>query len=72
MVIKPLDFEVDLLDCPPGFFVFEGRLCLKTEYGRCEIFNSAGETFWGGTSTNEDRHKLKVIPAGFEWREIDS
>jgi hypothetical protein len=55
-----------LIDCPPGFFIFDGSLCFKSEYkdeiGQIEVYCSSGECFWGGTHDNDARSKLIVQP----------
>lgn len=51
---------------PAGLFVFEGTLCVKTEYytdGRADAYIlSSGEYFRGGTTTPREVNKLKVTP----------
>lgn len=68
--------RVTLADCPPGPFVFEGKLGFKTEYramvldmGRLVTSRwpdaycmATGEAFWGGTTKHRDRAKLLVMP----------
>lgn len=58
-------------ECPPGLFLWGGRLNLMTEYSevtqRGEILRhaylcSSGEAFWGGTNLIEVRNALKVQP----------
>ena len=55
-----------LADAPVGLFVFNGELCLKTEYiaewGVEAYIVSSGETFWGGAKTAEERNNLDVTP----------
>lgn len=53
---------VPLNDCPPGLFIFEGILAIKTIYGNESFCVDGGETFWGGTNAQEDRNKLIVRP----------
>lgn len=64
---------VTLADCPPGLFIFEGRLFLKTEYkvevppGSGEWWPEAycadsGEFFAGGAQGHESRARLMVMP----------
>lgn len=36
MIINPEGWPCKLKDCPPGFFVWEGNLCFKTEYKAME------------------------------------
>ncbi|MDR5801148.1 hypothetical protein [Caballeronia sp. LZ001] len=63
-----LQFEQDqpcsLQDCPPGFFLFNGLLCLKSEYGgaNVEAYVESGEYFWGGAKSKEERDALIVTP----------
>lgn len=55
-----------LHDCPPGYFLFQGGLCLKSEYrldnGRLGAYCESGEVFWGGTTREKDRCALMVQP----------
>lgn len=57
--IVPDGWPVDIEECHPGFFVYEGQLCFKSEYGECEVFNSSGEYFC--------RRGIKVQPVTYEW-----
>lgn len=50
--IKPDGWPIQIEECPPGFFMYEGQLCFKSEYKTeasnyqdMEVFNSAGEYF---------------------------
>ena len=45
--IKPDGWPCTLLECPPGFFVYEDSLCFKTEYDQdiVEAYCESGETF---------------------------
>ena len=53
---------VTLGSCPPGLFLFEGSMHLKTEYGEAYVCKS-GEFFWGITTTHhEERANLMVLP----------
>lgn len=60
--------DCTLLDCPPGLFLFNGRLGFKSEYhprskDNMEVYVvESGECFWGGTSRADDRSKLVVTP----------
>lgn len=68
---------VPLIDCPPGFFLFDGEVCFKTKYATevpegsqqwwpdayCE---STGAYFWGGASSHKERAKLMVRPIDAE------
>lgn len=73
LIIKPDGWPCTLAECPPGFFVFEGWLGFKSEYGddsdKMEVFNSGGEAFWGGVSGHEARAALVVQPVVAEWEE---
>jgi len=60
-VVKPADFEMPFSECPPGFFLFKGAVCLKSEYNQ-EAYCASGEAFWGGTSDPAERAKLMVMP----------
>ncbi len=53
--------RVALRDCPPGLFECHATVGLKTQYGECYIASN-GDAFWGGTSTEEARGRLKVLP----------
>lgn len=63
-----------LAECPPGLFGFGDMVGLKDEYGTDvrdqsglqrhvpAAYNEAGEFFWGGTKTHDDRLNLIVQP----------
>lgn len=56
-----------LSNCPIGLFLFNGALCLKTEYGsndgRIDAYIvESGEFFWGGTSRPPEQRALQVSP----------
>ena len=55
-----------LIDAPVGLFIFNGKLCLKTEYytnGRVDAYIvSSGEMFWGGAKTTDELNSLEVMP----------
>lgn len=58
-------FACRLDECPPGLFLSNGCLGLKTEYrtnsGWTEAFVVAsGEAFAGGAASSEDREALMV------------
>ena len=64
--VKKYD-PVMLMDAPVGLFLYDGELCMKTEYasidGGVEAYIvSSGETFWGGVTTGWERNHLEVIP----------
>lgn len=72
LAIVPDGWECALAECRPGHFVFEGRLCFKDEYGSAgNSYNDAGEVFWGGTSTDDDRQKLVVQPVAAVWEDYE-
>lgn len=54
--------ECELRDCPVGLFLYNGELCLKTEYALDSYIVSTGEMFWGGVSNREDLAHVKVRP----------
>lgn len=67
------DEMMELRECPPGPFLFNGSLGFKTEYAEEIPAGSkkwwpgaycmeSGEFFWGGVSTHEERAKLMVQP----------
>ena len=71
-------------ECPPGFFVYKGLLCLKTEYNRdqlpepyksslyrTEAYNSGGEVFWGDVMSVLDREALIVQPVDYVWADVE-
>ena len=64
--IKPSDFECYLKDCPPGLFLKENMIGLKTEYGHCEAFCDTGEAFWSGAKGKEELARVKVVPLEYE------
>lgn len=66
LVIVPNGWACRFEDCPPGLFVIGGQVCFKSEYGQ-DAYNSAGEAFWGGVNTNEERSALIVQPCRAEW-----
>lgn len=54
--------------CPPGFFLFNDALCIKSEYG--EAFCETGEAFWGGAKTRAERSDVIVQPVVYVWKEV--
>ena len=40
ITIKPSDFPCKLGDCPPGLFLFNEIICLKSDYHMMALFNS--------------------------------
>lgn len=76
LIVKPLEFETTLAGCPPGLFVFNGTLGMKSEYstdaGEMEVYlASSGEAFWGGANSHKERNSLMVIPCGWCWEETE-
>jgi hypothetical protein len=45
VIIVPDGWMCMIEECPPGFFMYEGQLCFKSEYGMSDIFCSSGEYF---------------------------
>lgn len=49
LVVEPDGWECSIEECPPGHFVFDDRLCFKSEYGTndggIEVFCETGEAF---------------------------
>lgn len=84
MTLKPDGWTCTLAECPPGFFVFQDDLYLKTEYsatlnsveGEPEAYCSSGEVFWGGAKgvngveTCKIRRQLVVQPVLVHWQEL--
>lgn len=62
MILKPHKRRCRLVNCRPGLFLFDGELCLRTEYGVDSYIVSTGEAFWGGTGSHEARGRLWVLP----------
>ncbi len=76
-VLEPAGWPCTLAACPPGPFFSEGNhLGFKSEYrttdGKIEAFNEAGEFFWGGTETADERIQLIVQPLNVVKIEIES
>lgn len=73
LTIEPNGWVCTLKECPPGHFVFADSLCFKTEYtssnGNIEVFNEAGEVFWGGKNLPFERDKIIVQPVIAKWEE---
>lgn len=44
IIIKPSDFEMEYIHCPPGLFLYGNMIGLKSEYGG-EGYCDSGETF---------------------------
>ncbi len=70
--IVPEGWPCHLRECRPGLFLFKDQLCLKDEYGAAgNVYNDAGEIFWGGTSTKADRDYFAAQPVEARWEEFD-
>jgi hypothetical protein len=76
LLIEPHGWPCTLAECPPGFFLYQDDLCMKTEYVResidgkgPEAYCDSGEAFWGGVSTNAECAKLVVQPVNTKWEE---
>lgn len=75
LIIVPSGWPCKLAECSPGFFLWQdmntelyhASLCFKSEYG--DVFNEAGECFWGGTTSKEARADIMVQPCDWEWEE---
>jgi hypothetical protein len=65
-VVEQRWWETTLDACPPGLFLYEGRLGFKSEYrdanGPEAYVVESGEYFWGGTDDVDVRLNLKVTP----------
>jgi hypothetical protein len=73
LVMVPDGWPCSLGESRPGFFIWQDNLCFKDEYGSAgNSFNSAGEIFWGGVTTKEDRSRLVVQPVEPTWEEYDT
>lgn len=67
LIMQPDGWPRCLGECSPGYFVYEGQLCFKSEYSaEMQIYNSAGECFCG-----KERDSLIVQPVVPEWIEVD-
>jgi hypothetical protein len=70
--LAALSEAVELRDCPPGLFWFNGTLGFKSEYTttlenprryQCDAYVvESGEYFWGGAKNTAERAKLMVHP----------
>lgn len=67
--LTPAGWPCRLDMCPPGPFIYEGRLCLKSEYcspeRKFEAFGDTGE-FIGSEMPQEARAALIVQPVFLE------
>ena len=76
MKVVPHRFPCTLSECPPGLFVDDDELCVKTAYRDDGGFSEAyladgGDAYWGGTSSKEKREQLIVQPCLPVWVEDD-
>lgn len=76
LVIEPKGWRCTIAECPPGLFMHEGDLVVKSAYystdGYCDVyFAEDGDAFWGGVSTKRDRDALMVQPCVLEWQSHD-
>jgi len=71
LVIEPDGWPCRFDECRPGFFLHEDNLCLKSEYGNGEAYNEAGETFTGGSASNNDPTALVVQPVVACWEKYE-
>lgn len=67
LILVPEGWPVPFSECPPGLFLKDDMVGLKTEYGKCEGYCDSGETFLGGASTQEDLAKVIVQPLTYAW-----
>lgn len=71
-VVVPEGWPCSVEDCPPGLFVCDDRLCLKTNHlTNGPYCCGTGEIFWGGTGNEEDRQTLQVQPVVAVWEAMD-
>jgi hypothetical protein len=63
LVINPNGWPCTFIECPPGLFVVNNDLCLKTEYGNDEAYCDSGEAF--------ARKDAIVQPVVAEWIEVE-
>lgn len=70
LVLKPEGWPIQLGDCRPGLFTFNGEVCLKSEYytdGNMDAYCDSGESFWGGVTDESGRRGLMVQPVIAVW-----
>lgn len=63
LVMKPNGWPCTYEECRPGFFVLEGDVFLKSEYG-AQGYCSSGESFAGNRES-------EVQPVMAAWEEFD-
>ncbi len=71
MVLKENKKRTKLGNCPIGLFIFDGELCIKTEYYTknepdCYIISS-GEYFCGGQNRKVELSELMVTPIKIDY-----
>lgn len=70
LVLRPVGWPCTLYQCPPGFFLYNGNVCFKTEYrsdNKMEVFCESGEFFCASTKTEDEKEKLEVQPLEADW-----
>lgn len=68
LVMLPEGWPCALQECRPGHFLWNDNLCFKDEYGPAgHSYNEAGEIFWGGAKTDDERQALVVQPVSPVW-----
>lgn len=70
LIVIPEGWPCKFSECRPGYFLFHGDLCLKTEYGS-DSYCESGEAFWGGVSGEEARNALEIQPVSVVWEEFE-
>ncbi len=68
LILEPDGWQSSLEDCPPGLFLSDSKyICFKTEYrtedGRIEAYNEAGEFYCGDRSN--------VQPLKYRWEGVN-
>ncbi len=67
--LNPHGWPCKLTECPPGLFLYNDSVCMKTEYGDIEAYCDTGEAFSGGGAEPEKRAALIVQPLVSNWVE---
>jgi len=76
LTLVPAGWPCTLAECPPGLFVFNDKVGLKSEYrsesGDMETFcGDSGEYFWGGVHDPSEKAKLILQPVEVKWEEFE-
>ena len=80
LIMKPTGFECTFGECPPGFFIIDDELCLKSDYQtktpkgyKPDAYLDNGSYFCGGVGvdTIEKRNALKVLPVEPVWEDFE-